>query len=66
MLLTTLPSRLADVAVGLQNHRLTARDTYTPLAQGTSGQPLLRDAWRYISDVSPTSRGACAPGQAHQ
>jgi hypothetical protein len=62
MLLTTVASRLQDVVVPLQDHRLTARDTYTPLAHGDNGPPLLRNAWRYISAVTPTSVGACAAG----
>jgi pimeloyl-ACP methyl ester carboxylesterase len=60
MLLTSLPPAPNQTGVdSLQDHRLTARDRYTPLANVTSGPPLLRDAWRYLSAVSPGSSNGC-------
>jgi hypothetical protein len=62
MLLTDLPAPgLPGIALSLQNHRLTARDDYTP-KNPTTGLPILRDAWRYISAVSPGSLSGCNNG----
>jgi hypothetical protein len=63
MLLTALPAPVepATEVVSLKDHRLTARDGYTPV--DSDGVPVLRNAWRYISAVSTTSKGSCATGQ---
>jgi pimeloyl-ACP methyl ester carboxylesterase len=62
MLLTSLSPAPNQAGVpALQNHRLTARDIYTPTDRIT-GLPLLRDAWRYISAVSPGSGSGCNSG----
>jgi hypothetical protein len=67
MLITRLPppenTSIPDVDtinVSLRDHRLTARNLYTPT--DATGAPVLRDAWRYISAVSPGSLNGCDSG----
>jgi pimeloyl-ACP methyl ester carboxylesterase len=62
MLLTNLNAPgVPKVNLTLQDHRLTARDDYTPTDQNT-GLPMLLDAWRYISAVAPGSQNGCHSG----
>jgi hypothetical protein len=59
MLLTNLRAPgVPKVNLTLQDHRLTVRNDYTPIDQNT-GLPVLLDAWRYISAVSPGSHSGC-------
>ena len=65
MLVTSLPAPgLANIALSLQDHRLTARDDYTPT--DANHVPLLRDAWRYISAVATGSQSGCTSGRLDQ
>jgi len=58
MLLTRRPPlKVPGIARSLYAHRLTVRNGFTPTDE--TGVPLLRDAWRYISAVSPGSLSGC-------